>query len=178
MNEHRYDQALKSFKAAEPLIASENRPLDLANTKELIAFNLYCTHFQNRQFQSAPEALADCRDGIELANDALKLKESQVGLNHPYLSYTLTKLARLYVAVSELDKAEAAWQRAIEIDSRSPQTEVRAADETVALARLLKEENKTDEAAKTYARGIELSRKYYGDNDSYIKTLIDESRAF
>jgi tetratricopeptide (TPR) repeat protein len=175
LNTNQYVRAVDAFKSALPFSRATPDPLSVANTLELIAYSSGCTHYVNGVFVPSQQALQDCRHGIELATEALKIKESQVGPEHPYLSYTLAKRAWLHAKIGDYEGAALDWRRAFEIDKKSPTTRVKAADDLESLAKSFKAAGKKTEAGESYRQAIELGKEVYGPDSTFVQNLSKES---
>jgi serine/threonine protein kinase len=169
LDSRRYSQAAAAFENAVKF--SNPDPLETANTLEELAWSIRESHYHNGAQDQSKSAVEDYKRALELAKEALRLKETHAGINHPYVTYTLEKLGVIYQTLGNFDQAEAAFLRAIKIDESSTETIPRAERHWEQLAQCYKVQGKLDDARKCLQHAIEISKEIYGTDSEKVQGI-------
>ena len=171
INTQQYANAVKAFENSLHYCDGSIDPLDKANTLEELAMCLRAQHIHLNGQDNSESAKDDYKKSLKYALESLKLKETNAGPDHPYVSYTLDILAPTYLSLGDAANAEAAWRRAIKIDEGSAETRPRAEKHWEALAQGFIAQGKKDEAADCLRHALDMSKDIYGANSEKAKRL-------
>jgi serine/threonine protein kinase/Flp pilus assembly protein TadD len=171
LNMKQYDRAGAAFEKALQFSDANSDPLPTANTLEELALCLRAIHFTNGAQEQSEAALHDYHRALDLAKQALKLKEAGAGVDHPYVSYSLDILAAIDHTLGDFANAEAAYRRAIKIDEASPGTRPRAEKHWESLSNCFQAQGKKSEAIEALGHALTMSKDIYGADSQKARRL-------
>jgi len=113
-------------------------------------------------------------DTLTFARNALRIKETHLGADHPQLAPSLANLGDVLTAAAEYEEAIAMMRRAVALTERGTELDnLAVADALDHLGSTLSEARRYDDAVKALDRSLAVKENALGDNDPAIARTLE-----